>query len=156
MYRLLSTAAILLTVSIGAPPLAAGAQEKELQFFTREQYRACLDSEDKLKTVHQALDVRVAENNQIMLEIQNAAKALFEEQKKVSPFDESQINAFNKRIEEHNDSIATANEHAAMLRTEQEAFHAESLEHNQKCGSLVVKLADREAVLRERKAAVKP
>lgn len=156
MYQLLLTAASLLTVLSGAPAPAAGAEAQELQYFTREQYRACLDSEERLKTMRQAIDGRVAENNQMMLRIQTDAKALFDEQKKVSPFNESQISAFNKRIEEHNNAIAAANELAVMLGTEQEAYRAESLEHNQRCGSLVVKMADREAVLEERKAAGKP
>lgn len=146
----------LLTVFSAAPVFATGAGANELQFFTREQYRACLDSEDRLKTLRQAIDGRVAENNQTMLRIQTEAKALFDGQKNVSPFDESQVNAFNKRIEEHNSAIAAANEHAAKLRAEQEAYHAASLEHNQRCGSLVVKMVDREAVLKERKASGQP
>jgi hypothetical protein len=156
MYQLPLAAAVLLTVFSGAPALAADADPQELQFFTREQYRACLDSEDRLKALRQVNEARVAENNQIMFRLQTGAKALFEEQKNVSPFDESQIDAFNKRLEEHNSAIAAANEDAVKLRAEHEAYHAESLEHNQRCGTLAVKLADREAVLKERKAAGKP
>ena len=156
MHHIIVTVAFLVTVSMAGPALAAGAEANELQFFTREQYHACLDSQEKLTAQRQTLDNAFADNKAMMLRIQADAKSLVQVQKSVSPYDEAQIRNFNKRIQEHNDLIALANEQVGKLKADQETYHAASLEHNKSCVGLMVKTADRDAVLQERKLAAKP
>ena len=156
MHHIMVTAGFLVTLFLAGPALAAGPEVNELQFFTREQYRACLDSQEKLTAQRQTLDNAFADNNAMMLRIQADAKSLVDLQKSVSPYDESQIKNFNKRIEEHNSVIALANEQVVKLKADQEAYHAASLEHNKSCVGLMVKTADRDAVLQERQLAEKP
>jgi hypothetical protein len=97
----------------------------------------------------------VAENNAEMFLLQTEATTLVNDQKTVSPFDDTQVNAFNKRMEEHNSHVKAENERADKLRAEQESFNTESFDHNKKCAALVVRFVDREMVLKEREAAAK-
>ena len=153
MYHATITILTLLLALCITPAFAANYEVKELNYGTREQFRACLDSEERIKAHSKMLAEYIIENNTIMVQIQTEAEALVNEQVKVLANDREQVDAFNKRIAEHNKLVFSANVRADKTRAEQEAYNKELVEHNKKCSSLVFRLADREAVLNERKAA---
>ncbi len=145
----------LLLVAVTMPAFAAGPAGTELKFASREQYRACLDEEDAAKARLEAFERLTAENNATMFLIQTEAAALVEEQKNLLTASTMQIDAFTKKWETHNRFVKEANERAEKIKAEQDAFNAEMVEHNRKCATLVFRLTDRDAVLKERKAAGK-
>lgn len=155
MYLALTTILALLLVSVAIPAFAAGSANKELKFASREQLRACLDEEDAARARLNEFEGLLAENNASMLLIQTEAMALIDEQKRLDTTSEEQVNAFNKKSEDHNKYVKEANKRAEKLKADQDSFNAAMIEHNKKCATLVFKIADREAVLKERKAAGK-
>jgi len=127
---------------------------KEIEFGTQEQYGACMDSESRIKDLRKMLEEHIALNNERMMEIKKQAKSLLELQRKLVMSDDTQVEAFNKRTEAHNKLVKSANESSDKLKAELEAFNTKSMEHNQNCASLIVKMSDRDAAIKERTPAV--
>lgn len=131
------------------------AKANEPGFYSKEEYSACLDSEDRLNARRKTLEEQVTEINAATALIQTEAAALVEEQKNLILTDAVQVEAFNKRTEAYSAKVKSSVERAEQLNAEQEAYHATLMEHNKKCATLVVKITDREAVMKERTAAGK-
>ncbi|MBJ6799862.1 prolipoprotein diacylglyceryl transferase [Geomonas propionica] len=133
---------------------AGKAVGKEIDFGTQEQYRSCMYSEDHIKDLRKMLEEHIAQNNEAMMEIKKQAAALLEMQRKVVLSDDAQVEEFNRRTQEHNLVVKAANEASDKLKRELESFNDKSIEHNQNCASLIVKMSDRDAVIKERTPAV--
>lgn len=127
---------------------------KAVEFGTQEQYGACMDSESRIKDLRKMLEEHIALNNEAMMEIKNQANSLLEMQRKLVMSDDAQVQAFNKRTEAHNKLVKSANESSDKLKAELEAFNMKSMEHNQSCASLIVKMSDRDAAIKERTPAM--
>lgn len=117
---------------------------------SREEYRACLDLQVRLKAQLESLDGHVAENNNRIALLRADAMALAERHQNMSPSDPSQFEAFNKQLEMHNSNVVAASEQAERVKEEREAYHLRTVEYNKICSTLVVRLEDRDAVLNER------
>lgn len=155
MKVLTATVGFVLALVIGGTALAAGPEVKGPAFSTRQEYRACLQFEERLQAQRKNLDDHVAENNNALALLQAAAMALAEAHKNTSPYDQSQVNDFNNQTEEHNRKIMAANEQAERVKAEYAAYNSETIEYNKKCATLMVRLDDRDAVLNERKETMK-
>ena len=153
MYHAAILVLALLLSIMTKPSFAADPEVKELDYGTREQFRACLDSEDRIKAHSKMIAEYIAANNALMLRIQTEAAAIVEEQKTIDTTNRMQVEAFNKRTAEHNKLVISANESAEKTKAEQDAYNQELVKHNKGCAALVFKLSDREAVLKERRAA---
>ena len=149
MRRLLTTM-VLSTLAFGGPDLAAGNKSKEPVHSSRQEYRACLDLQERLTSQLKILQDHVAENNNTIALLRDAAKALAEKHQDVSPFDTSQVDDFNALMEEHNNKVEAASKEAERVKGEHEAYHLQSVEYNKTCATLAVSLDDRDAVLHER------
>lgn len=132
----------------------AKAPVKEMEFGTQDQYRECMYSEDRIKDLRKMLEEHIVQNNEAMLEIKKQASLLLEMQGKVVLSDDAQVEAFNKRTQDHNRLVKEANDASDKLKLELESFNVRSMQHNQSCASLIVKMSDRDAVMKERTPAV--
>jgi peptidoglycan hydrolase CwlO-like protein len=145
--------ALLIATLAAGQAMAAGPADKTPKYATREQLHGCLDSEDHLKSRFSAIEEQIAENNATLLLIQSEANSIVEQQELLDANNEAEVADFNKRVTAHNTYVNTANERATRLKADQDSYNADMLEHNKRCAALIVRLTDREAVLKERKAA---
>ena len=155
MFRPAVFVSVLLLTMVSTTVFAAVYEPKPLTYGTRDQYRACLESDDRIKAHGKQIAEFIAENNATMVQIQIEAATLVELQAAIATNNRQQVENFNRRIEEHNQLVKAANEHAERTKAELEAYNREMAEHNKRCSSLVYKMEDREAVQKERKAAGK-
>ncbi|GFO65094.1 hypothetical protein [Geomonas paludis] len=128
---------------------------KEIEYGTQEQYRACMYSEDHIKDLRKMLEEHIIQNNEMMMEIKKQAAALLDMQRKLVMSDDAQVEEFNRRTQEHNLVVKAANEATDKLKLELESFNNRSMDHNQNCASLIVKMSDRDVVMKERAPAPK-
>lgn len=152
MYNAFATIIALLLMILVKPIFAADSEPKDFKFSSREQFRACLDSEERLKALRKMLDEHITEYNATISLIGTEVTALVEEQKKIDLADAMQVDAFNKRTEKHNKLVKSSKERAGILKVEEDTYNAESMKYNERCAGLVFRMADREAVLKERHA----
>lgn len=150
-------AMFLLTIvaATGAVHAADSKPPAEIAFATREQYRACLDMEDKLKACRQALDAKIAENHASLQEMQREGDKIVATQANLQLYDDVRVREFNTMVERHNEHVKAINAHADAARAEELAYNADSREYNKRCAAMVFRIQGRDAVLKERKALVK-
>lgn len=151
MHNAFVTIIALLLMVLVKPTFAADSEPKDFKS-SREQFRACLDKEDRLKALRKMLDEHIVEYNATISLIRTEAAALVDEQKNIDLADATQVDAFNKRSEKHNKLVKSSNERAGKLKVEEDTYNAESIKYNEGCAGRVVRIADREAVLKERNA----
>lgn len=144
---------VLSVLAVSVPALAAEPEPKSPSRGTSQEYKACLDLQDKLKLRRQALDEHVSENNNTVALLQIEAQELVAAQKKLVLSDAVRVEDFNHLTGEHNRKIVAAEKQTERVKAEREAFSNDTLEYNQKCASLVVDLNVRDAVLSERSGA---
>ncbi|MBT0663886.1 hypothetical protein KI809_06180 [Geobacter pelophilus] len=142
---------ILLLLTTIKSAFATEPVKSELVVGTREQFRACLDSEDILNSRRKLIDEHLAANHATMKQIQDESAAIVEEQKQLISAGALQFDMFNRRVEEHNKLVKTANESAEKMKAEQDAYNEDMIDHNKRCATLVINIIDRQAVLSERK-----
>lgn len=117
---------------------------------SRQEYRACLDLQETLRVQLKNLDAQVAENNNRVALLRAEAMSLAETHQKIGNSDHSQLDAFNMKLEVHNAKVAAASEQADRVKAEYDAYHAQTVQYNKTCSTLVVRLEDRDAVQNER------
>lgn len=117
---------------------------------SRQEYRACLDLQETLRVQLKNLDAHVADNNNLVALLRAEAMSLAETHQKIGNSDQSQLDAFNLRLEVHNAKVAAASEQADRVKAEYDAYHAQTVQYNKACSTLVVRLEDRDAVQNER------
>lgn len=155
MFRPALFIGALLFALIIKPALAAVYEPRTLNYGTREQLNACLDSDDRIKAHSKLIADYIAENNATMIQIQIEAAMLVDLQAATATNNKAQVESFNRRIEEHNRLVKSADEHAHKTKIELELYNKELAEHNKRCAALVFKMEDREAVKKDRQAAGK-
>jgi|GEM_PF-992772 len=149
MNSLIITVVFVSTLVIGGTAFAAEPEAKEPAFGTREEYRACLKFEERLKEQQKSLSDRVAASNNTLALLQAEAMALAEAYKNTNPSDPAQVQDFNSQAEEHNRKLVTSNEQAERVRAEYAAYHERAIEYNKKCPTLALRLVDRDVVQNE-------
>lgn len=142
----------LLLAAIAFQP--AYAQGKAPKTVTRDELRACMNSEASLAERRKALEARKQQNSDEAAAIKQEAALMKEEQEKVGN-DENKMTRFNRRVKEHNARVETANTTAAAFRTDLEALNTSLIAHNDKCAGITFDKADKDAILKEREAAAK-
>lgn len=155
MKRALASIAFLFTFAMAGAALAAEPAVKAPVPSSRQEYRACLNLQEKLKAQMKILDDHVGDNNNTIALLQVEAQVLAEAHKNMSPSDQTQVDAFNRQREEHNKKVVAATEQAERVKSEHDAYHAQTVEYNRTCATLVVRLDDRDAVLNERNESEK-
>ncbi len=133
--------------------LATGPGASKPRLATRDDIRACMTANDHLSARRQVLNHNLALSRTRQADIQSRAVALIEVQRDLDRSDEQQVEAFNARVTEHNNLVQAGNALAQEIRAMEDKFSADALDYNTTCALQSYKLSDREAVLKERKAA---
>lgn len=133
--------------------LAAGPGGSKPRLATRDDIRACMNANDHLTARRQVLNHNLALSRTRQADIQNRAIALIEVQRNLDRSDEQQVEVFNAKVAEHNDLVRAGNALVQEVNAMEEKFSADALDYNTTCATQSYRLSDREAVLKERKAA---
>jgi chromosome segregation ATPase len=134
-------------------PPAAHAQSAPPRAATRDELRACMDSEDNLKAKRADLEARAQRNSDDAAAINKDGAALKEEQQHA---EESTLpmarDRFERRVRQYQARIAAAKESEAGVRTGMEDLKKAIDEHNTRCNGISFRPEDKAAILQERAA----
>ncbi len=149
---LAATTAHATTVKTGKPAASAPAARV---YATREQLRSCMELEDGLKARRTALETTQAAHDRSVdaLEAENAK--IVEVQGNLDHDSDTAVQAFNLLVADHNVHVKQINEDAAKSREAAAAYNVDTLALNRQCASLVYRVDDMDAVMKERRAAGK-
>ncbi len=120
---------------------------------TRDYYRACLAEGDRVAEEKASVDTQREAHSVTLKTLMEEGKALTEEKTKLKTDDEKAVDAFNTTIKASNERSDAANAKSAQINKERDAYNAHVTDFNKRCATLVVRSADKEAVMQERAAA---
>jgi hypothetical protein len=152
--------------SISLPALGAGlllaafalpgaqAQTPAAKLVTRDELRACMNSEVTLASRRKELESRNKVNGEEAAAIRAEAEQLKAEQEKIIE-DNAPMDRFNRKVKAHNARILAARTTADAFKAELETLNKSLLAHNEQCGGISFRPEDKEAILKEREAAKK-
>jgi Skp family chaperone for outer membrane proteins len=143
--------AILAALSFAA--IAQGAARKTI---TRDEYRACMNSQDALQARGDAIKQRTASIQRESEALKAEEDQLTREQKRV---EESSFSGarerFERKVKAHSARVKAAEEEGRSLKAEADGFTKDLDAHNASCSDVAINKEDREAVMKEREAAGK-
>jgi hypothetical protein len=125
------------------------------QYSSKEEFKACLDQEDKIAEAKSNLFRRVREHEADLKAKQDESRAHADSQANLNTSDEQAVDRFNLKVKELNDRADAINQRGESLMKEQQSHNALVASHNKRCAGMVVRMTDREAVLKERQAQSK-
>lgn len=138
------------TVKTGKP---AASQPPARQWATRDQLRDCMDTEDALKQRFNAIEASNAAHEQLFNRIEAENAKLTELQAVLDHDSDVAVHAFNALVKEHNEHVKQLNDQAAQSRPGTSAYNEDMAAYNRRCASLVYRVEDMDAVMRERRKA---
>lgn len=134
----------------------AQAQTKPSKLVTRDQLRACMNSEADLAARRQAMEARNKGNADEAAAIRAEQQELTDEQKRIGEDEHAKMERFvNRRVKPHNARLKVARENAESFRVDLEALNKSLVAHNDQCAGISFMAEDKEAILKEREAAKK-
>jgi len=150
VYAQISGAA-LAGLLAATPPLSCAADEAPRgRSVSRDELRVCMDRSDELGARRQPLAAERAEHDRALALHRAAGEALAQEQGTLDQVDAQRVADFDARAAAHNARGAELDARTARLRDEGRRFNAAMLDHNSRCGGIVFRAEDREAILKER------
>jgi chromosome segregation ATPase len=150
-----SLAAAVLGLALLAPAAvpSALAQSAPPRTVSRDELRACMDSEDNLKAKRADLEARAKRNSDEAGAINKEGEDLKEEQKRV---EDSTLpmarDRFDRRVRQYQARIKAAKEQEAAVNTGIEDLKKAIDEHNTRCNGIAFLPEDKAAILKEREA----
>lgn len=139
------------TILLATLPAAAQPVPK---VSTREEYRACVEEQEKMAPKLSVLKVRHVEHNADLKSLQDESKAHAETQLTLDSYNQEAVEAFNAKSDTLNLRAEELNKRAEKYDKEMAEYNASVSAMNKRCAGMVFLLRDRDAVARER-AAVK-
>jgi hypothetical protein len=144
------------TVSFVAAAVLLGASASHAQprTVTRDELRACMNSEDDIAARRKALDEHVARRKAD----ESALRAETDEikaQQEHADEDQFKRRAFDRRVKAYQEKVKAFNAAGPALNTELDEVKKAIAAHNDKCGGIAFSPEDKEAVQKEREAAKK-
>lgn len=130
------------------------AQTKPDNTVSRDELRACMNSENELLARRKTMEDRAARQREEASALQAEAKELAQEQKQLAE-ERKSMDRFQRKVKEHNVRIQEAKNHADSVAKDLAAFNHALAAYNEKCGSISFKQEDKDAILKEREAAGK-
>jgi hypothetical protein len=130
---------------------AQPAREAESRPASKEEYVACLDSEDDLERSRVNLVRRQDELKQLSAKFKAADDKFNAQIRQHAPTSKAEIQSYNRAMENRNQHVKEFNERGRVLQREQNQLNQRVVQHNAKCGSLVVDIEIKDAVAEERK-----
>ena len=138
------------TVKTGKP---AASQPAARAWATRDQLRDCLDTEAALKERFKGVEAAADAHEQLFSQVEAENTKLTELQGQLDHDSDIAVRAFNALVKEHNLHVKQLNQDAADARPAADAYNADMSAYNHRCASLVYRVEDMDAVMRERKKA---
>jgi hypothetical protein len=120
---------------------------------SRDFYRACLNENDQVTEAKRDLDSRREAQSLKLAALVEEGKAHTAEQATLKTDDEKAVALFNEKVKNINERTDAANSQNVVINNDRDVYNARVVEFNKRCGSLVVRTADKEAVMQERAAA---
>ncbi len=120
---------------------------------TREFYRACLNEGDQVAEAKKRLDDRREAHAVVLKTLAAAGTSAAAEQEKLNKEDEKAVAEFNAKVKDLNDKGDAANARSTEINKERDVYNAQVVDYNKRCAALVVRSADKEAIMQERAAA---
>lgn len=136
--------------------LACIAQDAPSKIITRDEFRACMNEQDTLKSRRDAIEQRGSKLKQESDALKAEDDQLKEEQKRAedSSFPGTR-ERFERKLKTHTARGKAAEEEGKSMRSDAETFSKDLNAHNAKCSGVSISREDREAVMKEREAAGK-
>lgn len=128
------------------------AQTKPDKPVTRDELRACMNSESTIATRRKELEARAKVNGEELAAIRAEAQELKDEQERVGD-DSRRIERFERKVKAHNARVQASRTTGDAFRTDLDAMNKSVVAHNEKCGGITFLPEDKEAILKEREAA---
>ncbi len=133
-----------------APAPADVGTKAEARVVSRDELRACMNSESALTTRREqarALNAARQEENQA---IRAEAAQLADDRKAIRDDEYTKLERFDRRVKLHNARIQTANTAMAGVRAEMDAVNKDLTAYNAQCGGIRFMPEDKAAILKER------
>jgi hypothetical protein len=130
----------------------AQAQTKPEKLVTRDELRACMNSEATIATRRRELEARAKVNGEEAASIRAEAEELKAEQERMGD-DTRNLDRFNRKIKAHNTRVQAARTSGDAFRADLDGMNQSVVAHNEKCGGISFLPEDKEAILKEREAA---
>jgi uncharacterized protein (DUF3084 family) len=130
-------------------PLAAQAQSAP-KIVSRDELRACMNSEADLAKQRDGLEARTKQLNEEAAAVRSEEEELAAEQKRV---EQSSMplarDRFDRKIRQHNARVTAGKQQSEALKTGLEDLKKAMEAHNTKCGGIAFDPADKAAILKE-------
>ena len=153
--KFLSITAIGLILAAGAVQTAQ-AQTKPAKVVSRDELRACMNSEADLAARRKATEERAAKNRDEAAAIRAEAQELNEEKARIGEDDHTRLERFvSRKVKPHNVRVKAAQENAEAFKAELESLNKGLIAYNDQCGGISYSKEDKDAILKEREAAKK-
>ena len=130
---------------------AAQAQTPSPRMVTRDELRACMNSESELATRRDAVEARSRQNRDEAAAIRAESGQLKTENEKLQE-DNAPMEKFQRKVKAHNARVQVAQADTVSFNTELDAMNKAVVGYNQQCGGISFKSEDKDAVLKERAA----
>lgn len=149
--RLVATACTaLLAANAFGQPADAGPPASAPRLATKDEYRACLDAQDRLEWQRAALTDAEKKLQSQAAKVQAADTDLAAQLKKHQPSNQAERASFNRAVETRNRQVDILNREARALQAAQDAFNRRVFDSNARCLGLMVSSEVADAVTAER------
>jgi len=147
-----TTSAFAAALFIFIAPQAAQAQTKPEKLVTRDELRACMNSEAAIAARRKELESRAKVSGEEVAAIRAEAEELKAEQERMGD-DGRNFERFQRKAKAHNTRVLAAKSDAETFRADLDGMNKSVVAHNEKCGGISFLPEDKEAILKEREAA---
>jgi len=147
-----ATLSALLAGAIALPCIAQTPAQKSV---SRDELRACMDTEAQVTGRREVLAARNAKVAEERSAVKAESDALVAEEKTIREDDYKARDRFNRKLKETQARITTVNASSDALRAEVQALTKDLNAYNQTCGGISYLAEDKAAILKEREAAAR-
>lgn len=141
---------LLLWSLLFASLIQAAERPKQLKYASREQLRACDETEARLRLMRRETDTLIAQYNAQQAQVQTSRLALEAEQSKMNHLEALQVRAFEEKTSAHNQLVQSFNLLAQQAQAQSDAYNQETDIYNQGCATMVFRIEDRNALMQEK------
>ncbi|MBQ0958848.1 hypothetical protein KAK06_07740 [Ideonella sp. 4Y11] len=112
---------------------------------TRAEYLSCLLSNDDLTRHGAQLNAAHQHHQRRVAAVQAAATDLAAQVRRHAPKNKAEADAYNRAVARQNAEVAEVNAQAQVLQARQDDLNRRVVDHNGRCGAMVISAEDRAA-----------
>jgi hypothetical protein len=132
----------------------AAAQDNKPRTVSRDELRACMNSEDEIAARRKALQERGAKRTEQEAALRKEADEIKEEERHAQE-DQWKESRYKRHVKAYMDKVAEYKAFTASINSEFDAVNQAVTAYNGKCGGISFLDEDKQAILQERAAAAK-